>query len=126
MKTIAHLVAATASTLLLSTLLIAPAQASKAPALTECVTLSNAHSAARGTNHGQLLLKDGDAHYRVDFGGSCNALARNSTIQLEANGKRNQICPTGTEVRARRDSCKARSVETIEQAEYDRKARRNR
>lgn len=122
MNTIATMLATTVASVLLVAA-AAPAHAKQTPALGECVTLSDAHHASRAADNSQLLLKDGDAYYRVDFGSQCQAIARHSVVHLETNGHRNQLCPQGSQVRAKRDTCKVQSVEPIRQVEYQRNAR---
>ena len=102
------------------------AAARDARPLADCVSLSQAHQGTRANSNSQLLLKDGNAYYRVGFNGSCDVLARSSSIQIVANGQDNQLCPEGTAVRSRNQSCKARSVELIEAETYERQARVNR
>ena len=121
MKTIAI----TLGTALLAGSLL-PAAASNASALPDCVSLSPTHQGTRAADNAQLLLKDGDAHYRVGFNGACDAIARSSRITLETNGEANLLCPQGTTVRAANARCSARSVELIEADVYERRARMNR
>ena len=103
-----------------------PAAASSPRALPDCVPLSPAHQGARAADSAQLLLRDGDAHYRVGFDRSCDAIARSSSIVIESNGQANLLCPTGTTIRAGNARCSARSVELIEAEVYERRARINR
>jgi hypothetical protein len=114
----------------LATLLFAahlpPVEAKEGQALSGCVSLSAGHKGTRVSGNEQFLLKDGDAHYRVAFRHQCEAVARSSVIRIEALGQANQLCPEGTSVRARNESCAVRSVETITAEEYERQARRNR
>ncbi len=100
-------------------------EAKEAEPLTDCVSLSDAH---QGTRFGSqyLLLKDGDAHYRLGFGGSCDALVRSSILQVATGGEKNRLCAKGTSVTSRSNHCTVRSVERIEADVYDRVARRNR
>ncbi|MDH5834300.1 hypothetical protein [Luteimonas kalidii] len=125
MNTITATLAATVAALLLS----APptsAQAKEADPITSCVTLSPQHQGTRVSGNQQMLLKDGDAHYRVGFRSHCDAIARSSAIRIETAGQDNQLCPEGSSVRARNASCAVHSVETIDAEEYTRQARRNR
>src|SRR5690606_37395142 len=76
------------ATILGATLLAAalPAAASSAAPLEECVQLSDAHRGTRANGNRQLLLRDGDAHYRVSFGRTCETLARSSRIYIATDG----------------------------------------
>ena len=118
-----------APTILISALILAghllPVDAKEPEPLTECVSLSNDH---KGTRFGSqyLLLKDGDAHYRVGFGGSCDALMRSSIVQVATSGEKNRLCAKGTTVTSRSDHCTVRSVEKVDAEYYERVARRNR
>ncbi|TYT26015.1 hypothetical protein FZO89_06975 [Luteimonas viscosa] len=102
-----------------------PVEARQTQALSECVALSAGHQGTRVSGK-QFLLKDGDAHYRVQFAGHCDAVARSSKIRIETQGQLNQLCPQETSVRTSNASCSVRSVETIGAEEYERQARRNR
>ncbi|MBP6797583.1 MAG: hypothetical protein KA124_05760 [Luteimonas sp.] len=101
------------------------AKAKEAEPLTDCVSLSDAH---QGTRFGSqyLLLKDGDAHYRLGFGGSCDALMRSSIVQVATGGEKNRLCAKGTTVTSRSSYCTVRSVEKVDADYYERVARQNR
>jgi len=120
-----------AVTIAFATLLFAghliPVDAKESPAQSDdCITLSPDHTGTRTPGNEQLLLKDGDAHYRLGFAGYCDAIARSSILQIETRGRRNLLCPEGSSVRARNARCSVRSVERIDAADYARQARRNR
>ena len=125
MKTITSTLAAALAAIALATPLMA-VEAKESDALASCVTLSPQHQGTRVAGNQQMLLKDGDAHYRVGFRSHCDAIARSSAIRIETSGQDNQLCPQGSSVRARNASCAVQSVERIEAEEYDRQARRNR
>ena len=118
-----------ATSILIATLILAghliPVDAKEPEPLTDCVSLSDAH---QGTRFGSqyLLLKDGDAHYRLGFGGSCSALTRSSIVQVATSGEKNRLCAKGTTVTSRSDHCTVRSVEKVDAEYYERVARRNR
>lgn len=100
--------------------------AAEAEPLTECVQLSAKHRGTRAGANSQLLLQDGEAYYRVDFRGSCDALAKSSIVHIAANGQDNLLCPSGTAVRSRMDSCTASAVSTLDEDTFKRELRRNR
>lgn len=114
----------------LGTILVAcsvlPAAAKDTGALQDCISLSNAHQGTRGPEGKQLLLKDGDAHYRVEFDRSCQAMARSSKVQVRTNGEANVLCPAGSSVHASNRSCEVSSVDLIDAPTYERQARNNR
>lgn len=101
----------------------APATAADGTPIEGCVTLSDNHEGVRyGSRY--LLVKDGDAHYRVDFGKSCSALTLASGVAIKANGQPNQLCATGTKIASKRATCRARAVEAIDAEAFDRYKRR--
>ena len=88
-----------------------------------CVELSQSHQGMRyGSKY--LLVKDGDAHYRVGFGKSCSALSLASSFEIETDGQANQLCATGTVVESKRGSCDVRTVEQIDADTFNRYKRR--
>lgn len=121
MKTIAITLAA-----ILASGSLLPAAANEAPALADCVSLSSTHQGTRGPEGKHLLLKDGDAHYRVAFDRSCQAMARSSKVQVRTNGEANVLCPAGSSVYAANRSCEVSSVDLIDASTYERQARINR
>jgi hypothetical protein len=74
-----------------------------------------------------LLIADGDAHYKVSFGGSgCDALMAAATVDITTDGQANKLCPKGSRVSARTYSCNVRQVQRIsaeDYAAYQRRAR---
>ncbi|NLW96346.1 MAG: hypothetical protein GXY30_05590 [Xanthomonadaceae bacterium] len=116
------------ATILGATLLAAalPAAASSAAPLEECVQLSDAHRGTRANGNRQLLLRDGDAHYRVSFGRTCETLARSSRIYIATDGEHNRLCPAGTTVSAKNSRCQVESVEVIDARTWSRQARSGR
>lgn len=118
----------TLHTLLFAVLAFAGLEASAAAAsdpLPDCVALSDGHRGTRGGGDGQLFLKDGDHHYRVDFDGRCDAIAMSSKVYVRSDGQLNRLCPSGTTVESGRRQCHAKSVDVIDEATYER-ARRGR
>ena len=116
------------ATIVGATLLAAalPAAASSAAPLEECVQLSDAHRGTRANGNRQLLLRDGDAHYRVSFGRTCETLARSSRIYIATDGEHNRLCPASTTVSAKNSRCQVESVEVIDARTWSRQARSGR
>jgi uncharacterized protein DUF6491 len=115
------------STLLLAALagFATAAYAQENEKLTDCVDLPADYQATRfGSQY--LLVKDGDNYYRLGFNGSCDAIALASSVKISTDGQANRLCPTGTKVATKRDSCKVRELVRVDQDEYDQYARRNR
>jgi hypothetical protein len=99
--------------------------AGRTQALGDCVELSPAHEMARfGSQY--LLVKDGDAHYRLGFGGNCSAIAQSTRVELRTQGQAGRLCPAGTQVVARVGNCTVRSVSLISQDQYESYVRRGR
>jgi len=73
-----------------------------------------------------LLVKDGDAHYRIGFNGSCSAISLSTKVQLRTGDQDNRLCPSGTRVLTRQDSCMAQGVVVIDEEEYSSYTRRGR
>lgn len=94
--------------------------------LNDCVELSPDYQVARfGSQY--LMVKDGDAYYRIGFGGSgCSAITLSSSVKIVADGKDNRLCPAASKVKTKRDSCNAREVLRIDEIEYEKYARRQR
>lgn len=101
-----------------------PGAAKDVAPLAECVTLSADHQAARFGDQ-ILAVRDGDTHYRIEFGGTCAALHAGSVV-IGTNGTSNQLCPTGTKVSSKSRDCTVRKVTIIDAAEFQRYARRPR
>ena len=93
--------------------------------LTECVDLKTDHEMARfGSQY--LLVKDGQDHYRLGFGGNCSAITLSTQVKISTQGQSNRLCPAATRVTTKRDSCDAREVVRVDAAEYERYARKRR
>ena len=94
--------------------------------LPDCVELSSDYQVARfGSQY--LMVKDGDAHYRIGFGGSgCSAITLSSSVEIATDGKNNWLCPVASKVKTKRDSCDARGVLRVDEIEYEKYARRQR
>ena len=92
--------------------------------LADCVVLSPDYQVARfGSQY--LMVKDGDAYYRIGFGGSgCSAIALSANVKIVTAGQSNQLCPTASKVKTKRDSCNAGEVMRIDQIEYEKYTRR--
>lgn len=92
--------------------------------LADCVTLSPQHQGARfGSQY--LAIRDGDKHYRLEFGGTCSAL-NSGSIVVSTDKQANRLCGTGTVVKSKAGNCTARAVTLIDADEYERYARRTR
>lgn len=114
------------SALLCATLQGGNLHAAPADALAECVELAPDYQATRfGSQY--LLVKNGETHYRLSFGGgSCDAIAMSSRLKITTEGTANRLCPTGTRVATKNDRCSVRSVEEIRADEYERYRQRAR
>ncbi|MQP76014.1 hypothetical protein CQ393_08925 [Stenotrophomonas sp. MYb238] len=88
-----------------------------------CVTLSGQHKAARVGTDG-MVIADGDNHLRLDFGHYCDAMMKNSSVVLATDGRENVVCTQGSVLTSRAGSCPVRAMYPIDEAEYQRRARR--
>jgi hypothetical protein len=112
--------------LLLSLPLLAAASASADTAFSDCVDLSANHEAFRYANQA-LLVADGDAHYKLGFGGNgCDALMTSTTVDIATNGQTNRLCPKGSRVVSPAKSCAVLSVQRLTPDEYTAYQRRAR
>ncbi|MFT3754713.1 MAG: hypothetical protein QM769_01990 [Pseudoxanthomonas sp.] len=87
--------------------------------LADCVTLSPTHEGARfGSQY--LLLRDGDAYYRVEFRNDyCDAL--NSGLVNVVTGKEHgKLCASGSKVTSKSGSCRVVAVSLIDAGKYAR------
>lgn len=91
--------------------------------LTDCITLSDNHTAARAGGNA-LVVRDGEANYRLDFGSQCSATALSSRVVIATGKQANVVCPSGSTVSARHHQCAIRSALLISPQAYDRHARR--
>jgi hypothetical protein len=98
--------------------------ASPAVPLASCVDLSPNHEAFRfGSQY--LLVQDGDARYRLSFGGDCDALLQSAQFDISTDGKSNRLCANGSKVRTR-SACPVSSVVQIDADQFARYRRRSR
>ena len=98
--------------------------ATPATPLPDCVDLTPGHEAfSFGTQY--LLLQDGDAHYRVSFYGSCDAVGMPQP-EVSTSGTVNRLCPKDTRVTAGMRACSVRTVEQIDAERYARYRRMSR
>ena len=91
--------------------------------LTDCVDLGVDHQAIRfGTQY--VLIQDGDAHYRLHFNGSCDALTVATSIEISTDGQVNRLCPQKSRLVSRMKSCSVRGVDLIDADTFERYKRR--
>ena len=91
--------------------------------LTDCVDLGVDHQAVRfGTQY--VLIQDGDAHYRLHFNGSCDALTVATSIEISTDGQVNRLCPQKSRLVSRMKSCSVRGVDLIDADTFERYKRR--
>jgi hypothetical protein len=91
--------------------------------LTDCVDLGVDHQAVRfGTQY--VLIQDGDAHYRLHFNGSCDALTVATSIEISTDGQVNRLCPQKSRLASRMKSGSVRGVDLIDADTFDRYKRR--
>lgn len=92
----------------------------------DCVDLGADHGAFRYGNQA-LLVSDGDAHYKLSFGATgCDALMTSATVDIDTNGQSNRLCPEGSRVVGRTQSCAVHGVKRLTPDEYTAYQRRAR
>lgn len=95
-------------------------------ALDACVDLAPQHEIVRSGGSSHLLLKSGDAHYKVAFRGSCGSLPTASRVSIATDGQAGRLCPAGSSVVTPREQCQVGSVTPIEAEDFQRQKRRRR
>jgi len=115
--------------LILSTAaLIAPAaQAADTPSASaddSCIALSEDHQIVRASADRDVLLRNGDQHYRVVFKASCSGAVTSRRLAFETQGESNQLCGGSRSVlKTDRASCTVERIEPLEAATFKRMAR---
>lgn len=94
-----------------------------APALDACIDLDASSQFSRGGSE-QLLIKHGDAHYKLKFRSSCSDLPYSRKIQITSEGHKGRLCPSGSIVQTDRTSCPVAKIQTIDAGEFERLRRR--
>lgn len=90
-----------------------------------CIALSAQHRAVRSGSQ-FLFIRDGDAHYRIEFAnGSCDAL-NSGSIAIATKKQPRLLCEEGTIVSSRSGTCAVNRYVPIGADEYQRYARRSR
>lgn len=103
----------------------AAAHAQENDKLTDCVNLPEDYQATRfGSQY--LLVKDGDSYYRLGFSNSCSAISLSSKVNIGTEGQGNRLCPSGTKVSSKHDSCRVNEVTRVDQRTYEQYARKSR
>ncbi|MBM9912311.1 hypothetical protein JJ682_01445 [Stenotrophomonas lactitubi] len=113
---------------LIAAALIAPAsQAADTPPATtgdSCIALSEDQQIVRAGADRDVLLRNGDQHYRVIFTASCNSAVTSRRLAFETQGESNQLCGGSRSVlKTDRASCTVERIEPLEAATFQRMAR---
>ncbi|MEG0186398.1 MAG: hypothetical protein RR704_23425 [Stenotrophomonas sp.] len=117
-----------AALVLVAGALAAPAaQAADAPAATSsesCIALNEDQQIIRAGADRDVLLRNGDQHYRVVFTASCNSAVTSRRLGFETQGESSQLCGGSRSVlKTDRASCTVERVEPLEAATFQRMAR---
>jgi hypothetical protein len=100
------------------------ALASAGEPVQECVDLTPERS-LRHNGAQFLYVRDGEEHYRLSFrDGRCNVMTMTSKLDLVTGEAENRVCPEGSRVKARGQSCRVTGIERISEQDYARKLRR--
>lgn len=113
---------------LVTAVLIAPAAqaADTPPASTgdSCIALSEDQQIVRAGADRDVLLRNGDQHYRVVFTASCSSAVTSRRLAIETQGQGNQLCGGSRSVlKTDRASCTIERVEPLEATAFQRMAR---
>lgn len=103
---------------------LSPALASANEPVNQCVALGGEQEVVRNAGGQQIFLRDGQSHYRIGFSKTCDSIVTTPSIEISANGEANQLCPQGTQVRTKRDTCRVDAVESISAEEFARRKKR--
>lgn len=108
--------------------LIAPAaRAADTPSASagdSCIALSEDQQIVRAGADRDVLLRNGDQHYRVVFKASCNGAVTSRRLAFETQGESNQLCAGSRSVlKTDRASCTVERIEPLEAATFQRMAR---
>ncbi|WP_447945064.1 hypothetical protein [Stenotrophomonas indicatrix] len=113
---------------LITATLIAPvAQAADTPAAStgdSCIALSEDQQIVRAGADRDVLLRNGDQHYRVVFKTSCNNAVTSRRLAFETQGESNQLCgDSRSELKTDRANCTVERIEPLDAAAFKRMAR---
>lgn len=113
---------------LITSALIAPvAQAADTPPATtgdSCIALSEDQQIVRAGADRDVLLRNGDQHYRVVFTRTCSSAVTSRRLAFETQGESNQLCgDSRSELKTDRASCTVDRIEPLEAATFKRMAR---
>jgi len=108
--------------------LIAPAaQAADTPSASagdSCIALSEDQQIVRAGADRDVLLRNGDQHYRVVFKASCSSAVTSRRLAFETQGESNQLCADSrSALKTDRASCPVERIEPLEAATFQRMAR---
>ncbi|MDT9580633.1 hypothetical protein B0X78_16880 [bacterium AM6] len=108
--------------------LIAPAaQAADTPSASagdSCIALSEDQQIVRAGADRDVLLRNGDQHYRVVFKASCSSAVTSRRLAFETQGESNQLCAgSRSALKTDRASCTVERIEPLEAATFQRMAR---
>ena len=99
--------------------------AAPATPLASCVDLATDHQAI-GYGTQLLFVETGDAHYRVSFGGRCDAIGLAPQVEITTAGQPNRLCPQASRVASHAHACDVRAVDEIDASQYARYRRMSR
>ncbi|MEG0191685.1 MAG: hypothetical protein RR831_17180 [Stenotrophomonas sp.] len=113
---------------LVAAALIAPAtQAADTPSASagdSCIALSEDQQIVRAGADRDVLLRNGDQHYRVVFTSSCSSAVTSRRLAFETQGESNQLCGgSRSELKTDRASCTVERIEPLEATTFKRMAR---
>lgn len=108
-----------------SALLAPAAYAAETPAAGDsCIALGEDQQIVRAGADRDVLLRNGDQHYRVVFTSSCSSAVTSRRLAFETKGSSDQLCGGAHSVlQTDRASCTVERIEPLDAAVFKRLAR---
>lgn len=106
--------------------LSATASAADAPAASagDCVQLGSDQQLVRANASRDVLLRNGENHYRVHFQDDCSKAAYSRKLSFNTEGQTDQLCGAGrTQLRTDAGQCTVARVEAIDADTFKQKVR---
>ncbi len=98
--------------------------ASASESIPDCVDLGNDQEIVRNSGGQQIFLRDSQNHYRIGFTHNCGSVMVTPSIAISTDGQQNRLCPSGSKVRTKRDTCDISAVEIITAEDFAKRKKR--
>ena len=114
------------STIALLALALAPPLVMAGEPVADCVALGDNQEIIRAGGGNYILLRDDQAHYRLEFARNCGSVTRTPTIKISADGQPDKLCPSNTTVQTHTSTCAVKTVELVSAEDFAKGKRRAR